>query len=277
MDIWPGESFPLGATFDGSGTNFAVFSEVAQRIELALFGHAGPETRLALPEITDNVHHGFVPGVVPGQHYGYRVHGPWEPSQSGARCNPAKVLLDPYARAITGEVAWGPEVYGHVGVDSSQRSDLDNAHHVPRSVVTSSEFDWGDDRQLRIPLHETVIYETHVRGLTIDHPGVPAERRGTYAGLTTPAIVDHLHSIGVTAIELMPVHQFITDHFLVEQGLSNYWGYNTIGYFAPHGAYAAAGDSGNQVDEFKSMVKSLHASGFEVILDVVYNLSLIHI
>lgn len=271
IDIWPGENVPLGAHYDGAGVNFAVFSEVADRIDLCLFGdRGGSETRVRLPEVTNFVHHGYVPGLEPGQRYGFRVHGPWNPA-AGQRCNPAKLLLDPYAKAITGQIDWGPTVYGHVGHSPELIDRSDSARHMPRSVVTSPWFDWGDDRPLRIPLDETVVYETHVRGLTMTHPDVPPELRGTYAGLTSPPIIDHLRSIGVTAVELLPVHHFVTDHFLDEQGLTNYWGYNSIGYFAPHGRYSSAGDSGAQVGEFKAMVKALHAEGFEVILDVVYN------
>ncbi len=270
MEIWPGDVFPLGATFDGTGVNFAVFSEVAEYIELCLFDVGGDETRLRLPESKNFVHAGYVDGLGPGQRYGFRVHGPWNPG-NGSRCNPAKLLLDPYAKAIAGTVEWGPEVYGHEAVDTTVRSDTDSAGSVPLSVVVSPWFDWGEDRPKRVPLHETVIYEAHVRGLTMTHPDVPENLRGTYAGITTPAVLDHLHSIGVTAIELLPVHQFIDDHFLLDMGLSNYWGYNSIGFFAPHGRYSASGDAGGQVTEFKSMVKTLHAEGFEVILDVVYN------
>ncbi len=270
MEIWPGDVFPLGATFDGTGVNFAVFSEVAEYIELCLFDDGGDETRLRLPESKNFVHAGYVDGLGPGQRYGFRVHGPWNPG-NGSRCNPAKLLLDPYAKAMSGTVDWGREVYGHVAVDTAVRDNSDSAGSVPLSVVVSPWFDWGEDRPRRVPLHETVIYEAHVRGLTMTHPDVPENLRGTFAGLTTPAVLEHLRSIGVTAIELLPVHQFIDDHFLLDMGLSNYWGYNSIGFFAPHGRYSASGDAGGQVTEFKSMVKTLHAEGFEVILDVVYN------
>jgi glycogen operon protein len=270
MEIWPGDVFPLGATFDGTGVNFAVFSEVAEHIELCLFDDDGEETRLRLPESKNFVHAGYVDGLGPGQRYGFRVHGPWNPG-NGSRCNPAKLLLDPYAKAITGTVDWGPEVYGHEAADTTVRNDADSAGSVPLAVVVSPWFDWGEERPQRVPLHETVIYEAHVRGLTMTHPDVPENLRGTYAGLTTPAVLDHLRSIGVTAVELLPVHQFIDDHFLLDLGLSNYWGYNSIGFFAPHGRYSASGDAGGQVTEFKSMVKTLHSEGFEVILDVVYN------
>ena len=270
MEIWPGDVFPLGANFDGTGVNFAVFSEVAEHIELCLFDEDGDETRLRLPESKNFVHAGYVDGLGPGQRYGFRVHGPWNPG-NGSRCNPAKLLLDPYAKAITGTVDWGPEVYGHEAVDTTVRNDADSAGAVPLSVVVSPWFDWGEDRPKRVPLHETLIYEAHVRGLTMTHPDVPENLRGTYAGITTPAVLDHLRAIGVTAIELLPVHQFIDDHFLLDMDLSNYWGYNSIGFFAPHGRYSASGDVGGQVTEFKSMVKTLHAEGFEVILDVVYN------
>ncbi|MGH9134756.1 MAG: glycogen debranching protein GlgX, partial [Ilumatobacteraceae bacterium] len=240
--------------------NFAVYSEIAERIELCLFDERGAETRITLPEVTAFVHHGYVPGVGAGQRYGYRVHGPWAPHQ-GLRCNPAKLLLDPYATAVTGSLAWGDAVYGHIQSNPDRISRRDSARHMPRAVVTDPAFDWGDDRRPDVPLHETVIYETHVRGLTMTHPDVPPELRGTYAGLASPPIVEYLRDLGVTMIELLPVHQFVTEHFLDRRGLGNYWGYNSIAYLAPHGRYSSAGDRGEQVTEFKAMVKALHAVG----------------
>ncbi|GAA0286381.1 glycogen debranching protein GlgX [Actinomadura nitritigenes] len=271
--VWPGDAYPLGARFDGAGTNFAVFSEAAERVELCLFdGPAGDgeETRLTLPEVDAFVWHGYLPGVMPGRRYGFRVHGPYEPER-GHRCNPAKLLLDPYAQAIEGRIDWGEECFGYRFGDPWSRNDLDSAGHTMRSVVVSPYFDWGDDRPPRIPYHETVIYEAHVKGLTARHPDIPPALRGTYAALAHPVIIDHLTSIGVTAVELMPVHQFVHDDALIQRGLRNYWGYNTIGFFAPHGEYSSSGERGEQVLEFKAMVKALHEAGIEVILDVVYN------
>jgi isoamylase len=269
--IDPGNAYPLGATYDGAGTNFAVFSEVAERVELCLFDEAGAETRVDLPEVTAFCWHGYLPQVGPGQRYGFRVHGPWAP-EAGHRCLPAKLLLDPYAKAIDGEVRWDEAVYDHRFADpDGGPNEADSAPFMPKSVVINPYFDWGNDRPLSIPSHETVIYETHVKGLTKLHPEVPPELRGTYAGLVHPAILAHLKAVGVTAVELMPVHQFVHDHPLVERGLRNYWGYNSIGYLAPHNGYAAAGTAGQQVQELKQMVKLLHQNGLEVILDVVYN------
>ncbi|WP_207946126.1 glycogen debranching protein GlgX [Actinomadura sp. 7K534] len=271
--IWPGDAYPLGARFDGAGTNFALFSEVAERVELCLFdGPAGDgeETRIDLPEVDAFVWHGYLPGIMPGRRYGYRVHGPYDPPQ-GLRCNPAKMLLDPYAQAIEGAVDWDEACFGYNFGDPWSRNDADSAGHTMRSVVVSPYFDWGDDRPPRIPYHETVIYEAHVKGLTARHPEIPPSLRGTYAGLAHPVIIDHLRSIGVTAVELMPVHQFVHDDALTSRGLRNYWGYNTIGFFAPHNEYSSSGHRGEQVLEFKAMVKALHEAGIEVILDVVYN------
>jgi isoamylase len=268
--IWPGSSYPLGATYDGVGTNFALFSEVAERVELCLFGSGGAETRIPLHEVDGFVWHGYLPGVGPGQRYGYRVHGPYDPA-AGQRCNPAKLLLDPYAKAIEGGVRWDQAVYAYPFGHPDQRDDSDSGPYVPRCVVINPFFDWGSDRHPRTPYHETVIYEAHVRGLTKLHPDIPESQRGTYQGLAQPAVIEHLHRLGITAVELMPVHQFIDDAVLVERGLANYWGYNTIGFFAPHNRYAASGARGQQVQEFKSMVRTLHEAGIEVILDVVYN------
>jgi glycogen operon protein len=268
--VWPGRAYPLGAAYDGAGTNFALFSEVAEQVELCLFDSEGAETRVALREVDAFVWHGYLPGIEPGQRYGYRVHGRYEP-RAGRRCNPAKVLLDPYAKAVEGNVRWDQAVFSYPFGDPDGRNDADSAPYVPRSVVVDPYFDWDVDRPPRIPYHETVIYEAHVKGLTKLHPEVPQEARGTYRGLAHPAVIDHLRGLGVTAVELLPVHQFVTDGGLAEHGLANYWGYNTIGFFAPHNAYAASGERGQQVREFKSMVRDLHEAGMEVILDVVYN------
>jgi len=271
MKVWPGHPYPLGAVFDGSGTNFSLFSEIAERVELCLFDQDGRETRLDLPEVTGYCWHGYLPEVEPGQQYAYRVHGPHDLAQ-GHRCNAAKLLLDPYAKAIVGEINWDEAVFPYPFEGGfEQRNDSDSAAFMPRCVVHQPHFDWSGDRRLQRPWHETVIYETHVKGLTARHPEVPAELQGTYAGLVHPAVVDHLHELGVTAVELMPIHAFAQDKHLLDQGLRNYWGYNTIGYFAPHQAYAADQRPGGAISEFKQMVKSLHQAGIEVILDVVYN------
>ncbi|MFF4735997.1 glycogen debranching protein GlgX [Streptomyces sp. NPDC001262] len=270
MQVWPGQAYPLGATYDGAGTNFAVFSEAAERVELCLLHEDGSETAVELRESDAFVWHAYLPGVMPGQRYGFRVHGPYEPGR-GQRCNSAKLLLDPYAKAISGAVDWGEAVYGYPFGRPDKRNDLDSAPHMMTSVVVNPYFDWGNDRPPRTDYHRTVIYEAHVKGLTMLHPALPEEIRGTYAGLAHPALIGHLTELGVTAIELMPVHQFVHDHRLVDAGLANYWGYNTIGFFAPHNAYASWGDRGQQVLEFKQAVRALHAAGIEVILDVVYN------
>ncbi|MBD3009752.1 MULTISPECIES: glycogen debranching protein GlgX [unclassified Streptomyces] len=270
MQVWPGQAYPLGATYDGAGTNFAVFSEAAVRIELCLLHDDGSETAVELRESDAFVRHAYLPGIMPGQRYGFRVHGPYEP-ELGHRCNSAKLLLDPYAKAISGRIDWGEEVYGYHFGRPDQRNDLDSAPHTMASVVVNPYFDWGDDRPPRTDYHRTVIYEAHVKGLTMRHPRLPEELRGTYAALAHPAIIEHLTELGVTTLELMPVHQFVHDHRLADAGLANYWGYNTIGFFAPHNAYASWGDRGQQVLEFKSAVRALHQAGIEVILDVVYN------
>jgi isoamylase len=271
MELWPGQPYPLGAIYDGMGTNFTLFSEVAERVELCLFDETGTrERRVDLTEVDGHVWHGLVPGIGPGQRYGYRVHGPYDP-ESGSRCNPAKLLLDPYARELEGQVRWDPAVYPYpLSGDDREREDTDSAPFVPRSVVISPWFEWGDDHPLRTPWHETVVYEAHVKGMTKLHPEVPPQLRGTYAGMAQPAVIDHLRQLGVTAVELMPVHQFLHDHQLVERELRNYWGYNSIGFFAPHNEYSAWG-AGQVVSEFKYLVKTLHEAGIEVILDVVYN------
>ncbi len=264
---WSGHPYPLGAAFDGRGTNFALFSEVAERVELVLVDDRDRHTVVPLNEVDGFVWHGYVPDVGPGQRYGYRVHGPWDPGL-GHRCNPAKLLLDPYSRAVDGQFDNHASLFERT---PGAPSPADSAGHTMLGVVTEPYFDWGDDRPPRRPYADTVIYEAHVRGLTRTHPGIPPELRGTYAGLAQPAIIEHLTALGVTAVELMPVHQYVQDGVLLDRGLSNYWGYNTIGFFAPHNAYAAQGTRGQQVNEFKSMVKALHAAGLEVILDVVYN------
>ena len=276
MEIWPGRRYPLGATYDGTGVNFALFSEVAEAVELCLFdddgdgGPGGAETRVELPEVDGFVWHGYLPGVQPGQRYGFRVHGPYQP-KNGLRCNPHKLLLDPYARAVQGEVEWHPSVFGYRLDEPEEMSTGDSAPYVPKGIVTSPYFDWGDDRPPHHRYHNTVIYEAHVRGLTLRRPDVPEEIRGSYAAIAHPAIIEHLQKLGVTAIELMPVHQFIHDHRLAQRHMRNSWGYNTLSYLAPHDGYAATGHAGQQVSEFRAMVKALHAADIEVIVDVVYN------
>lgn len=273
MDPWPGRGSPLGATWDGEGVNFAVFSEHAEAVDLCLFDASGRETRLPLRERTAFVWHGYVPGIAPGQRYGYRVHAPFEP-EDGHRFNANKLLLDPYARAIEGDVAWGPEVFGYVLGDPAEDISFDgrdSAPRVPKSVVVDGSFYWEDDRAPSTPWHKTVIYETHVKGFTVAHPGIPPDLRGTYAGLSQPAAIEHLLLLGVTAVELLPVHHFIHPQHLLDRGVRNYWGYDSIGYFAPYAGYSASGAAGEQVTEFKQMVKALHAAGIEVIIDVVYN------
>jgi len=271
LQVWPGTPYPLGATYDGNGTNFSVFSEVAERVELCLFDGEGHETRVSLPEMTAFCWHGYLPTVGPGQRYGFRVHGPWAPER-GARCNPSKLLLDPYAKAIEGDIEWNQSVfpYNFGDPDGPPNTD-DSASSMPKSIVISPFFDWGNDRPPKTGWHKTVVYETHVKGFTMRHPGIPEELRGTYAGLAHPESIEHLLSLGVTAVELLPVHQFVHDAHLRERGLRNYWGYNSIGYLAPHAEYSSSGQRGRQVQEFKSMVKELHRAGIEVILDVVYN------
>src|SRR5882757_190078 len=269
VQVWPGSPYPLGATYDGAGTAFSLFSEAAERVELCLFDGA-KETRVTLPEVDGFVWHGYLPGVGPGQRYGYRVYGPYEP-RSGHRCNPAKLLLDPYAKAIDGDIDWDPSLFSYPFDAPDERDESDSARHMPKSVVINPYFDWGNDRTIQRPYDESVIYEAHVRGMTIGNPKIPEELRGRFAGIGHPATIEHLTNLGVTALELMPVHQFVQDHGLSEKGLSNYWRYNTIGFFAPHNGYASWGRGGEQVQEFKSMVKALHEADIEVILDVVYN------
>ncbi|EIV93245.1 glycogen debranching enzyme GlgX [Frankia sp. QA3] len=268
--VWPGSPYPLGATYDGSGTNFALFSETADRVQLCLFDDAGNEDQVDLREVDAFVWHAYLPTVGPGQRYGYRVHGPYDPAR-GARCNPHKLLLDPYAKAVDGEVAWDQAVFPYTFGDPDGVNDADSGPHMMKSVVISPFFDWNGDRPPRTPYNESVIYEAHVRGLTKNHPGLPEEYRGTYAGIAHPLMIDHYRKLGVTAIELLPVHQFVHDEHLVSKNLRNYWGYNSIAFLAPHNGYSASGGHGRQVQEFKGMVKNLHEAGIEVILDVVYN------
>ncbi len=276
MRLWPGKPYPLGATWDGEGVNFALFSENATAVELCLFD--GPESakeshRILVEERTDQVWHVYLPGLWPGQHYGYRVHGPYEPT-AGHRFNPYKLLIDPYAKSIAGTIEWSDAMFGYQLGDP--RADLsldtrDNAGNIPKCVVVDQAFTWGGDSLLKTPWDKTVIYEVHVKGLTARHPEVPGHMRGTYSALTTPAVIDHLLALGVTAVELMPIQHFVRDKHLADGGLSNYWGYNTIGFFAPDIRYAVSPLRGRHVREFKTMVKTLHSAGIEVILDVVYN------
>jgi isoamylase len=269
----PGSQFPLGATIAAGGTNFAVASGVADGMVLCLFDEAGAETQVPLRDYDAGVWHAFVPEVGAGQAYGYRATGPYDPAR-GVRCNPAKLLLDPNARALRGGVTFGPEVLGYSADDPNAPSTLDSAAHVPRSLVVDETFSWGDDARPRRHYADTVIYEVHVKGFTMRHPGVPPELRGTYAGLGHAAAISHLLDLGVTAVELLPVHESVPEDFLVARGLTNYWGYNTIGFFAPHQGYSAAvraGQPGGQVAEFKAMVDALHRAGLEVLLDVVFN------
>ena len=276
MRVWPGKPYPLGATWDGEGVNFALFSEHATAVELCLFD--GPEAsreshRIRVEEQTDQVWHVYIPGLWPGQHYGYRVHGPYLPHE-GHRFNPAKLLIDPYAKSIAGTVEWSDAMFGYQMGDPQADLSIDNrdnAGNIPKCVVVDQAFTWGGDRQLKIPWDRTVIYEVHVKGLTARHPDIPNHMRGTYSALTTPAVIDHLTELGVTAIELLPVHHFTRDKHLADRGLTNYWGYNTIGFFSPDIRYAVAPVRGRHVREFKTMVKTLHSAGIEVILDVVYN------
>jgi glycogen operon protein len=270
IEQWPGKAYPLGGTYDGSGTNFAVFSEVAEKVELCLFDADGAESRVTLNEVDGFVWHGFLPAVEPGQRYGYRVHGPYDPA-SGQRCNPNKLLIDPYAKAIDGNFEWHQALFSYNFGDPDSRNDDDSAPRMPKSVVINPFFDWGNDRPPGHEYADTVVYETHVKGLTQLHPDIPERMRGTYAGIAHPVIIEHLKSLGVTAIELMPVHHFANDSTLVDKGLSNYWGYNTIGFLAPDFKYTSSTTPGGQVQEFKTMVRALHDEDIEVILDVVYN------
>jgi glycogen operon protein len=270
METWPGTAYPLGATYDGSGTNFALFSEAAERIELCLFDSDGVETRIEVRESAAFIWHCYLPLVQPGQRYGYRVHAEYV-SGEGQRANSNKLLLDPYAKATCGTIDWDPSLFSYNFGDPESRNDEDSAPHMILGVVVNPFFDWAGDRPLRTPYSESLIYEAHVKGLTKLQMEVPESQRGTYAGVAHPSVIDHLQKLGVTAVELMPVHQFVNDGTLQDQGLNNYWGYNTIGFFAPHNAYSSTGDLGQQVQEFKGMVRSMHDAGIEVILDVVYN------
>lgn len=275
MKIWPGQPYPQGATWDGAGVNFALFSENATKVELCLFDAEGKcETeRIRLPEQTDQVWHVYLPEMRPGQRYGYRVSGPYAPME-GHRFNPAKLLLDPYAKAIAGTISWSDALFGYTigNPDADLSQDIRNsANGLPKCVVVDPAFSWGDDAPPRTPWHQTLIYELHVKGFTARHPDVPPKLRGTYAGLSCPTVIDYLHTLGVTAVELMPAHQFVADKHLVDRGLTNYWGYNSIGFLAPDARYCSSGVTGQQVTEFKTMVKTLHRQGIEVIIDVVYN------
>ena len=265
--------YPLGASYDGAGVNFALFSQVAQKVELCLFDEEDRETRVEMTEQNSYVWHNYLPGIQPGQRYGYRVYGPYDPAK-GLRCNPNKLLLDPYAKAIEGNIDGDESLYSYwfkSPEDVTSMNTLDSAPHTMKSAVVNPYFDWGNDQHPNISYHDSVIYEAHVRGMTNLNLDVPPDIRGTYAGLAYPSVIEYLRKLGVTAIELMPIHQFVNDSFLQEKGLSNYWGYNTIGFFAPHNAYSSSGERGEQVNEFKSMVKAYHHAGMEVILDVVYN------
>ena len=265
--------YPLGASYDGAGVNFALYSQVAQKVELCLFDEHDAETRIEMTEQNSYVWHNYIPGLQPGQRYGYRVYGPYDPVH-GLRCNPNKLLLDPYAKAIEGNIDGDESLFSYwfkSPDDTSAMNDLDSAAHTMKSAVINPYFDWGNDQHPYISYHDSVIYEAHVRGMTNLNMDVPPDIRGTYAGLAYPSVIEYLKKLGVTAIELMPIHQFANDSFLQEKGLSNYWGYNTIGFFAPHNAYSSSGERGEQVNEFKSMVKAYHRAGMEVILDVVYN------
>ena len=267
IEVWQGATYPLGARWDGFGTNVAVFSSVAERVELCLFD-AGGERRIPLERGSDHVWHGYLPGVRPGQRYGFRVHGPWAPDR-GLRCNPHKLLLDPYARAIVGDITWNPSVFGHRLEAPAEPNNEDSAPSTMCSLIVDPYFDWGSDRPLMTPWYDTVIYEVHVKGFTERMPAIPEPLRGTYAGLAHPAAIGHLRRLGVTAVELLPIHQFVHEGHLLERGLRNYWGYHSIGYFAPHDEYASRPE--DPVAEFKHLVRTLHQAGIEVILDVVYN------
>jgi isoamylase len=276
LKVFPGRPFPLGPSWDGQGTNFSLYSQNATKVELCLYDARDPSTeygRVWLPERTAHVWHGYLPGIRPGQLYGYRVHGPYEPER-GHRFNPAKLVIDPNAKAVAGKVDWNAPVFGyqlgHSDADLS-RDDTDNAWGVPKGVVSDPFFDWEGDVRPRTPLHKTVIYEVHVKGFSIKHPDIAENERGTYAGLGSRAAIEYFQRLGVTAVELLPVHDFLDDKFLLDKGLRNYWGYNTTNFFAPDARYSSSGDRGQQVSEFKAMVKALHEAGIEVILDVVYN------
>ncbi len=276
MKMWPGRPYPLGATWDGQGVNFALFSENATKVELCLFDHEGQDQethRIRIEERTDQVWHIYFPEIRPGQMYGYRVHGPYDP-EAGHRFNASKLLIDPYAKALTGVVQWSDAMFSYRLGDQGEDLSFDernNAGYMPKCIVVDQAFTWSGDRLLDTPWEQTVIYEVHVKGFTMQHPDVPDSLRGTYAGLASPPVIDYLQSLGVTAVELLPVHHFVDDNFLQDRGLTNYWGYNSIGFFAPDIRYSAYKDLGRKVYEFKTMVKTLHDAGIEVILDVEYN------
>ena len=275
ITVWPGTAYPLGATFDGAGTNFSLFSEVADRVELCLIDDNDHETRIELDEVDGFVWHAYLPTITPGQRYGYRVHGPWDPA-NGDRCDPSKLLLDPYGKSFHGDFGFSQALYSYDLNAEDPASGgtppmVDSLGHTMTSVVINPFFDWGSDHPPRIPYHETIIYEAHVKGMTQTHPRIPEELRGTYSGLAHPAVIEHLKSLNVTAIELMPIHQFMHDKRLLALGLRNYWGYNTFGFFAPQYQYAANKSPAGAVAEFKNMVRAFHDAGIEVILDVVYN------
>jgi isoamylase len=271
MKLRPGRTYPLGAHYDGHGTNFALFSEVATRVELCLFDDNGTESHVDLPEMTGFVWHGYAIGLGPGQRYGFRVHGPYNPAE-GKRCNPAKLLLDPYARAVEGLPKWNEALYAYVAGDpDGAKSDADSGPFAPRSIVTNPYFDWHDDKTPRHAWNDTIVYEVHVKGFTQTHPDIPEELRGKYLGLASRPAIEHLKRLGVTAVELLPIHQFVHSQHLHDKGLRNYWGYDSIGFFAPHNEYATRGQRGDQVQEFKQMVKTLHQADMEVFLDVVFN------
>ena len=269
--VWPGRTWPLGASYDAEATNFAVRAPAATRMWVCLLDDEGHETRHALTEVSLGIWHGAIPGVGPGTRYGYRADGPWAP-EMGLRFNPEKLLIDPYARAVSGGLVDDPAIYGYDVDAPARRSRLDSAAYVPKGVVVHDpDFDWGDDRRPYTRWRDTVIYELHVKGMTALHDRVPEHLRGTYAGLAAPAVIDYLRDLGVTAVELLPVQQFASEPRVMRRGMANYWGYNTIGFFAPHHGYSSSGDRGGQVREFKELVKAFHAAGLEVILDVVYN------
>lgn len=270
MEVWPGKPYPLGATYDGTGTNFAIYSSVADKIELCLIDDDLGEERIEITETDAYVWHCYIPGIRPGQRYGFRVYGPYDPA-NGHRCDPSKILLDPYAKAIDGQVENHQANFSYSFENNAERSEEDSLGHTMLSVVINPYFDWGHDRPPAHEYHDSIIYEAHLKGMTKLHPDIPEDARGTYRGMAHPAMVSYLKDLGITAVELMPIHQFVNDTSLIEKGLSNYWGYNTIGFFAPQNTYSASGTRGEQVEEFKAMVKAYHEADIEVILDVVYN------
>ncbi|MCF2706325.1 glycogen debranching protein GlgX [Arcanobacterium haemolyticum] len=270
MQIWPGNAYPLGATFDGTGTNFALYSSIATRVDLCLLDDEGNETVVELREVDGSVWHCYLPGIQPGQRYGYRVHGPYEPER-GLRCDPSKLLLDPYAKAIAGQLHNDQALFSYDFNNPDTHVEIDSAEHTMIGIVINPYFDWGHDRPPAHDYSNSIIYEAHVKGMTMRHPDIPEDQRGTYLGMCHPVIIDYLKSLGITAVELMPCHQFVNDTSLQAKGLTNYWGYNTIGFFAPHNGYMSSGNTFSQVHEFKQMVKAFHEADIEVIMDVVYN------